>query len=661
MKRNMRTGLKVLIITLMGIMSQLLLLCAANADPVTIRLSASDTYYQPLVRHLVHAQDDDLKLGLDDVLSGALEFSSVQTPYADFDLGPARHWLWARLHNETAQDGTWRVDMRRQYMHELTLYAVRSDGRAEILIDHTDQNNFDDRPINSRFLQANLAIARDEVVDIYIAYRSTSVSFLPPAVGTIDGVAKSHLQEFTIDALFNGGLAAMFVLTLLFMPIVGWKLSLSFCAYITAGAMFVLHADSYSFQYFWPNSPQLNDAANLGFMLLMPVFGLSFARVLFRTRELYPIWDKVILSYVLIAASMSVLSLTYVHIPLLMTLAYSFVPVGTLIQLFTGISMRYRGLVGATPYLLGAIGVTIAFAHATIAHLQPGYWSLDRTLDVGHASILLECFAFASAIVLRMVSIRTERDTALRKELVEAQRRLNAERDLRKSQADFAFANKLSEDRLNQLASVSHDLQAPLKTLRRVVGQIGQSSEAGTERMHATLDYLEDLARQELTKSTPMISDQKAGTRERFAATIIMNNIAELFADRARAENIEFRQRVSDLMITADPVSLMRVVSNLVSNAIEHAQAGKVLVSCRRRGGHATLQVWDNGVGIPINDRNLIFKRGKKGPMSSGSGMGLAIVADECAAEGIAFDVCSKQGRGTCITLTLPMNERAAE
>lgn len=302
----------------------------------------------------------------------------------------------------------------------------------------------------------------------------------------------------------------------------------------------MLHADGYTFQNFWPKSPSYNDAANLGFMLLMPVFGLSFARVLFRTRTFYPGWDKVVLSYVVIAAAFSVLSPAYVQIPLMMTVAYAFVPVGTLVQLCTGLIMYTRGMVGATPYLLGAIGVTIAFAHATIAHLQPGYWSPDRTLDVGHTSILLECFAFASAIVLRLVSIRNERDTALRKELVEARRRLEAEKALRKSQADFAYANLLSEDRLNQLASVSHALQAPLKTLRRVVGQIGHSSEAGTERMHAALDYLEDLARQELTKSLPQAQSDRAPAMERFPVSVIMNNIAELFEERAANQNIAF-------------------------------------------------------------------------------------------------------------------------
>ncbi len=541
-------------------------------------------------------------------------------------------------------------------MQDLTVYAVRRGLRPEVLIQHTGQSVFADRPINSRFLQTDIDIAQGEVVDIYIAYRSTSTTYLPPAVGTIDGVAASHLQEFTIDALFNGGLAAMFVLTLLFMPIVGWPLSLSFCAYIAAGALFVHQADGYTFQYLWPNSPHLNDAANLGFMLLMPVFGLAFARVLFGTRKSYPIWDKVLLGYIAVAAVLAVFSQAYVQIPAMMTLAYAFVPVGTLVQLFTGLSMVYRGMTGATPYLLGAIGVTISFAYATIAHIQPGHWNLDRTLDVGHASILLECFAFASAIVLRMLALRTERDTALRAELVESQRRLKTEKALRKSQADFANANKLSEDRLNRLASVSHDIQAPLTSLRRVVGQIGHANEATTERMYFALDYLESLAQQELTKGAPDNNGNKTTAMEWFPVSIVLNNVAELFDERAAAEDIIFRLRIRECTIASDPVRLMRIVSNLVGNAIEHAQASKILVANRLCSGKVIIQVWDNGVGIAERDQGAVFGRGQKGDMSAGSGFGLSIVAEECAAEDIAFDICSKESRGTRITLTLPMS-----
>ena len=105
----------------------------------------------------------------------------------------------------------------------------------------------------------------------------------------------------------------------------------------------------------------------------------------------------------------------------------------------------------------------------------------------------------------------------------------------------------------------------------------------------------------------------------------------------------------------------MRIVSNVVGNAIEHAQASKILVTSRVRSGQGIIQVWDNGVGIPAQDQCWVLGRGDKGKMSAGNGLGLSIVAEECAAEGIAFDICSKESRGTRVTLTLPMTEKSSK
>lgn len=107
-------------------------------------------------------------------------------------------------------------------------------------------------------------------------------------------------------------------------------------------------------------------------------------------------------------------------------------------------------------------------------------------------------------------------------------------------------------------------------------------------------------------------------------------------------------------MVDAEPVSWMRVVSNLVGNAIEHAPATKILVACRMRAGKVIIQVWDNGVGIRADVRDMAPMRGQKGPTSSGNGIGLSIVADECATTSITFDICSKDLKGTCVTLTIP-------
>ncbi len=79
-----------------------------------------------------------------------------------------------------------------------------------------------------------------------------------------------------------------------------------------------------------------------------------------------------------------------------------------------------------------------------------------------------------------MIAIKDQRDVALRAELAEVRQRLKTEEALRKAQADYAHANTLSEVRLDQLASVTHDIQTPVRTLRTIVDKIDSQDANGT-------------------------------------------------------------------------------------------------------------------------------------------------------------------------------------
>jgi signal transduction histidine kinase len=103
-----------------------------------------------------------------------------------------------------------------------------------------------------------------------------------------------------------------------------------------------------------------------------------------------------------------------------------------------------------------------------------------------------------------------------------------------------------------------------------------------------------------------------------------------------------------------DPDQLRQVVVNLVSNgarACEHG--GKVIVRTFLRGGEATLEVEDDGVGIEPERLDEIWT-----PLvtthRSGAGLGLPIVKRLVDAHGGSIHVVSTPGHGTCVTVHVP-------
>jgi len=98
------------------------------------------------------------------------------------------------------------------------------------------------------------------------------------------------------------------------------------------------------------------------------------------------------------------------------------------------------------------------------------------------------------------------------------------------------------------------------------------------------------------------------------------------------------------------------VLTNLLSNAIYHSNAGAaVRLGAELRPDEVVIRVQDNGSGIAPEDLPRIFDRFHKGARSHGSGLGLAIARNFVHAHGGTIGVDSAPGRGTTMTVTIPL------
>lgn len=111
--------------------------------------------------------------------------------------------------------------------------------------------------------------------------------------------------------------------------------------------------------------------------------------------------------------------------------------------------------------------------------------------------------------------------------------------------------------------------------------------------------------------------------------------------------------------VRSNPVLLERMVDNLVGNAVRFTASGGVVVSCRTRGGHLLLQVWDTGPGIEPRYQARIFEaffRDAAQATGDGSvGLGLSIVKSGAQVLGIGVGLRSVPGRGSCFSLRVPL------
>src|SRR5262249_1429253 len=125
---------------------------------------------------------------------------------------------------------------------------------------------------------------------------------------------------------------------------------------------------------------------------------------------------------------------------------------------------------------------------------------------------------------------------------------------------------------------------------------------------------------------------------------------------------IELTSDTGELVVNADREALRRVIRNLVENAVKYSpnsQTVWVETLCEQRA--AVLQVRDQGIGIPPEERSRIFEKFVRGEAAKqaciqGTGIGLAMVKEIVRVHRGVVDLESEVGRGSTFRVRLPLS-----
>lgn len=116
---------------------------------------------------------------------------------------------------------------------------------------------------------------------------------------------------------------------------------------------------------------------------------------------------------------------------------------------------------------------------------------------------------------------------------------------------------------------------------------------------------------------------------------------------------------------TVDAELVNQMFLNVLSNSLGHAERGGcVRVTLTKNEENLVLSVDDNGTGIPPEIMSTVFARWAEGrPMtdaSSGAGLGLYVSRRIAEFHGGALIIESRKGRGTCVRIMLPLQNRGS-
>jgi PAS domain S-box-containing protein len=230
---------------------------------------------------------------------------------------------------------------------------------------------------------------------------------------------------------------------------------------------------------------------------------------------------------------------------------------------------------------------------------------------------------------------------------------------------------ELGELKSRFISMTSHEFRTPLTTILSSAALLARHGDRlAAEKQEAALRRIRSAAENmtRLLEDVLMIGRAEAGRLEFGPATLDLATFCsdlmeEMRLTAAPGHVLRFVQEgcCSDAFV--DERLLRQIVSNLLSNAIKYSpDGGAVQLRLKCQDGWATLEVQDEGIGIPEEAQSRLFEtfhRASNVGGIPGTGLGLPIVQKAVEMHGGTIRVISQMGNGTTVVIKLPIQKPA--
>ncbi|MGN6478816.1 sensor histidine kinase [Luteibacter sp.] len=211
--------------------------------------------------------------------------------------------------------------------------------------------------------------------------------------------------------------------------------------------------------------------------------------------------------------------------------------------------------------------------------------------------------------------------------------------------------------------NIAHDLRTPLTRMRTRLYRVQQqfADTPAAEQLEAAVEEIDTvLARfRALLRVSELEDRQRSACFEDMDLGAVLKNVHDFYAPLAEDRHQRFELDVGKLPpLRGDPQLMFEAFANLVGNAIKFTPNGGAirLVALTDPTGDARIDIADTGPGIPVGEREAVFRRFYRGDETRakpGCGLGLAIVSAIVRLHGYSLAVGGND-EGAVFSVTCP-------
>lgn len=598
--------------------------------------------------------------------TGNLTFGYLESP------------IWLKLETRTDSPHTsWYLEIPAPFLEYVDFYQMDSRGNWRRSVSGYYRRH-SEREVSHTGHVLPIQFHGSSISTIYVRIGGVSPKTFPLyAIEKDKFIAKTRMEDLGYG-IFFGILIVMFFYNLFIYITLKQRNYLYYCCTILCTFLLLSAISGYGGKFLWPETPTLNyyyGKLSLEVLIIfLAVFTIRFLEVKAYSKILYFLLVAMIL--------LSVVASAMVMTQLFPFAGNSLVLLATLLFMATGIVVRIKGnktatyfIAAWTIYLFG--GLLIALRNSGL--LDYNFWT-THFVEIG-AVLETTILGFALGAQYRQykkdkeeaqtLALRIQQEATSKLELKVKERTealSKANEHLQLTLETNKLQTEIIEHKNAELDSffyrISHDLKGPISSALGVtlLAQLDVKDTLALEyfkRQQTQLERLSDIIKG-LVKLTKL-NDEDLQTKM-IDFDKMINECILSFNSLVNFPKVKFKKEIdADIEFYSEWTLLNGILQNLIENAIKYAGDDNpwVRINIRRESGWVTIQVEDNGQGIPPEHQERIFDMFFRATENeNGTGLGLYILKRSVDRLKGTIEIKSEVGVGSTFTVRLPSMKR---
>ena len=228
---------------------------------------------------------------------------------------------------------------------------------------------------------------------------------------------------------------------------------------------------------------------------------------------------------------------------------------------------------------------------------------------------------------------------------------------------------ELAQERNRFLRHMSHELKTPLANIREgtellmdgAVGELDPSQREVTAILRDNGIKLQRMIENLLSFSAWQTSSSVGLETTEFRLRPVVKQVLENQQLTLLSQRVRLDVQVEDVTLVADRSKIRLILENLVSNAVKYSpKGGTIHIKAATAANSLTIDVADNGPGIPKEERDHVFEafytgRAARTTAVKGTGIGLSVVLEFVAAHGGTVEIIDGEYPGAHFRIRMPI------